>query len=171
MPKPLAMPSPQDGVVNLLPGQWFFGSGLLVRTLLGSCVALTLWHPERHMGGMCHFLLPKRLAPVEGPLDGRYGDEALAMMVQSLRERRTRPEDYHCHLFGGADTLPDLPASAFNVGERNVEQGWALVRRYGFRLDGANVGGKLPRRISLDLRNGELSVQHGTALPLPGDGA
>ena len=30
------------------------------RTLLGSCVAMTLYHPKRRIGGMSHYLLPTR---------------------------------------------------------------------------------------------------------------
>ncbi|MFM2120003.1 MAG: hypothetical protein RL722_1471, partial [Pseudomonadota bacterium] len=48
----------------ILPGQLWFGPGgeraPVLRTLLGSCVAVTLWHPGRQLGGMCHYLLPAR---------------------------------------------------------------------------------------------------------------
>jgi chemotaxis protein CheD len=35
-----------------------------IRTVLGSCVSITLWHPVKRVGGMCHFLLPTRGVPV-----------------------------------------------------------------------------------------------------------
>ena len=32
----------------LMPGQWYFGGKASeLRTLLGSCVAVTLWHPAK----------------------------------------------------------------------------------------------------------------------------
>ena len=55
----LASPEPID--VFLQPGDFYFGeAGTRIRTLLGSCVAITLWHPILHIGGMCHIMLPER---------------------------------------------------------------------------------------------------------------
>ena len=39
----------------LQPGEWFFGqSPNRISTLLGSCVAVTVWHPILRCGGLCH---------------------------------------------------------------------------------------------------------------------
>src|SRR5439155_18563598 len=41
--------------IFLQPGEWYFGDAdTRIRTLLGSCVAITMWHPRRCLGGMCH---------------------------------------------------------------------------------------------------------------------
>lgn len=38
------------------PGGWFFGGGdRQVETVLGSCVTITLWHPEQKLGGVMPF--------------------------------------------------------------------------------------------------------------------
>lgn len=45
--------------VVLKPGDFYFGGGATrISTLLGSCVSMTLWHPRRKIGGMCHYMLP-----------------------------------------------------------------------------------------------------------------
>ena len=60
--------------LTLMPGQLHFGGhAATLRTLLGSCLAVTLWHPERRLGGMCHFLLPSRQRKEDEPLDGALG--------------------------------------------------------------------------------------------------
>lgn len=133
-----------------------------VRTLLGSCVAITLWHPARRIGGMCHFLLPSRTRRAGEPADGRYGDEAVAAMVASLKALRAAPGDCVAHLYGGADTMSGVSAARFNIGERNIEQGWTLIDRYGFRLDGVDVGEDIPRMVSLSLGNGTVAMRRGT---------
>ena len=47
--------------IFLQPGDFYFGDkDTRIRTILGSCVSITLWHPTRLIGGMCHFLLPFR---------------------------------------------------------------------------------------------------------------
>lgn len=149
--------------IVLMPGQMHIGAHVgSVRTLLGSCVAITLWHPARRIGGMCHFLLPSRSRRAGEPADGRYGDEAVAAMVASIKTLRTAPEDYVAHLYGGADTMSGVSAAKFNIGERNIEQGWTLIDRYGFRLDGVDVGEDIPRMVSLSLGNGMVAMRRGT---------
>ena len=144
----------------LMPGQWHFGAEpVKLRTLLGSCVAITLWHPARRMGGMCHFMLPARTRAAQEPLDGRFGDEALEMMVRELQHAGARPAEFVAHLYGGADTMPDLAGVKFNIGERNIEAGWTLIDRYGFSLDGVDVGERIPRTVTLDLASGEVAMQ------------
>ena len=149
--------------VVLMPGQLHFGQAAAsLRTLLGSCVAVTLWHPERRIGGMCHFLLPARNGRAGEAPDGRYGDDALDAMVKALRRAGTDPRDYHAHLYGGADTMPDGLQVKFNVGERNIEKGWSLIDQHGFQLQGVDVGEDVPRTVSLTLATGEVEMRRGT---------
>jgi chemotaxis protein CheD len=154
------VPAGQD--VFLMPGQLYFGrKAARVRTLLGSCVAVTLWHPGRRLGGMCHFLLPQRRRDAADPLDGRYGDEAMAMLVQALKAQGTRPAEYQAHLYGGADTLPEHLKTQLNVGERNIEMGWNAIEAQGFQLMSVDVGDHVPRHVTLDLLKGEVSMRRG----------
>jgi chemotaxis protein CheD len=146
----------------LMPGQWYFGQApALIRTLLGSCVAISLWHPKRRLGGMCHFLLPARKGAPAAQLDGRYGEEAIELLVRALVKAGTRPSDYVAHLYGGADTMPDQAGVKFNVGERNIEQGWTLIDKHGFQLDGVDVGDFVPRTVILTLATGQVEVRRG----------
>ncbi|MBL8511280.1 MAG: chemotaxis protein CheD, partial [Betaproteobacteria bacterium] len=47
--------------IFLQPGEFYFGDAdTRIRTLLGSCVSITMWHPTRRIGGMCHYMLPTR---------------------------------------------------------------------------------------------------------------
>lgn len=147
----------------LMPGQMYFGgrAGNL-RTLLGSCLAITLWHPGRKIGGMCHFLLPSRTRRPGEPLDGRYGDEAVEAMMGLLQLTQTKPSDYIAHIYGGADTMPEGGGLRFNVGERNIEQGWKLVDQYGFQLEGVDVGEDVPRTVTLDIPSGVVEMKRGS---------
>ena len=173
---PGAAPAAQQGVhgsswqlnarpgedVSLMPGQLHFsGHAASIKTLLGSCVALTLWHPKRGFGGMCHFLLPTRTRTPSDKPDGRYGDEALDMLLQHMRQARTDPSEYHAHLYGGADTMPEGTGLKFNVGERNIEIGWQFVDRWGLQLQGVDVGEDVPRTAKLVLATGEVEMRRG----------
>lgn len=95
--------------VFLQPGEYHFGDrNTRIRTLLGSCVSVVIWHPLLLIGGMCHFLLPQRSGRHSGStLDGRYADEALQLLLQAASAAGTRAEEYQAKLFGGGNMFPD----------------------------------------------------------------
>ena len=74
------------GEIFLNPGDFCFTSEeTRLRTLLGSCVSITMWHAGRRLGGMCHYMNPTRGHPSENEeLDGRYADEAMRMFLREL---------------------------------------------------------------------------------------
>ena len=74
--------------IFLKPGELCFGiPGTNISTVLGSCVAITLWHPVLSIGAMCHFVLPKRPQgePRDHSFDGRYGDEAIQLLTLGMK--------------------------------------------------------------------------------------
>jgi|SRR4051794_11918282 chemotaxis protein CheD len=158
--------------VVLEPGQFHFSTAeLRIGTLLGSCVAITMWHPNRRIGGMCHYLLPNRgtgvppsdLSQRSGreALDGRYGDEAVEMFMRVIEQAGTFPEDYQAKLFGGGDQFPGHEASrAIAVHSRNVDAGLQLLAGYGLSVTAKHVGGSGPRQVVLDLSSGHVWVRH-----------
>jgi chemotaxis protein CheD len=148
--------------LNLLAGQLYFGHpASRVRTLLGSCVAVALWHPHKRIGGMCHFLLPERVREAGMPLDARFGREAFALLVDAVSKAGTQPHEYSAYLYGGADTMPDKVGVKFNVGERNIELGWGLIDQHGFTLQEVDVGDNVPRTVHLNLSTGEVHMRRG----------
>jgi chemotaxis protein CheD len=152
--------------VNLAPGDFYFGRrDVRIQTLLGSCVAITMWHPRKHVGGMCHYLLPAR-STSKRLSRGYYADDAIALFLEAIGEHGTRPEDYDVKLFGGGNMLPAMgrDGGRDNVSSRNVESGLRLLREHGFRIKTSDVGGARSRKIYLELWNGDVWVQHGRAL-------
>ena len=159
--------TPGEQIV-LMPGQMYVGrEAETAHTLLGSCVAVTLWHPQQLIGGMCHFLLPTRQRKPGDELDGRFGDEALDAMVAEVRRLGTEPSEYVAHLYGGADTLPEGAGVKFNIGERNIEQGWTLIDKHGFQLQGVDVGEDVPRTVKLTLATGDVDMRRGGGRAAP----
>src|SRR5487761_2044785 len=71
--------------IFLQPGEYYVGAaGCRIRTLLGSCVSVTLWHPVMRIGAMSHFLLAERSGGRVFEIDGRYGEEAMWLMLREL---------------------------------------------------------------------------------------
>jgi chemotaxis protein CheD len=155
---------PVPNEIMLMPGELFFGKDVpSLRTLLGSCVAVTLWHHKLRVGGMCHFLLPSRNRPADAPRDGKYGDEAIGMLVDAIKRTGGKPSEFEAHLYGGADTMPDLERSMRYIGERNIEMGWKLIDEFGFQLMGVDVGDNIPRVVRLNLLTGKVEMSRGAS--------
>ncbi len=162
--------APEDFMeIFLQPGECFFADAdTRLRTLLGSCVAITMWHPKRKLGGMCHYLLPTRMDGHEPALEGRYGDEALFLLLRQARQAGCRPKDFHFKIFGGADMFTKLngsrsrPARRGNdaaIGRRNIELAHALLEDLGVKPQSEDVGGMCARAIMLDNWSGDVWVR------------
>ena len=150
--------------IFLQPGDLYFGEGKTrIRTLLGSCVAITLWHPQRQIGGMCHYMLPQRPRPKPGDeMDGRYAEDAMQMFMRELRRSKSKPSDYQVKLFGGGSMFaqPSHARAGMNISQKNVEFGRALMTQYGFKTHGEDLGGNGHRNVILDLWSGDVWVKH-----------
>ncbi|MET7419081.1 chemotaxis protein CheD [Dactylosporangium sp. NPDC005555] len=150
--------------VFLSPGEFHFaGGGTRIRTVLGSCVAITLWHPRLRVGGMCHYLLAHRAAPpADHPeLSGRYADEAVQLFLAELRRNGTRPTDYQAKIFGGGDQFPGRKRGpAPHVPQDNIEIGLLLLREHGFQIAAEHLGGTGSRQLVFDLGTGDVWLQH-----------
>lgn len=123
--------------VFLKPGDLYVGDeGHQLRTILGSCVSITLWHPLARMGGMSHFLLPTRGAAAHGqPLDGRYGDEALQLMINQLEQAGVALSQCKAKIFGGGNMFPaHMREGAINVGKRNGEAARTMLEHHGIPI-------------------------------------
>ena len=150
--------------VFLLPGGFHFGGGRTrISTLLGSCISITLWHPARLVGGMCHFMLPSRGQSAGAALDGRYADEALVLFDREVAKAGSRPGDYQVKVFGGGNMLtrPDDSSELMDIAARNVESAYALLARHGYRPAAlAHCGGKGHRKLIFDLWTGHVWLAH-----------
>ena len=144
--------------VFLQPGQYFVGgASCRIRTLLGSCVSITLWHPGLRIGAMSHFILATGGRRRRAALDGRYGEDAMALMVRELKQAGVAAEQCHAKIFGGGDMFPghawhDAP----KIGERNGEAARALLRAHGIKVVSESLFGVGHRQIVFEVGSGHV---------------
>ena len=156
--------------ITLPPGGFYFGGERRVRTILGSCVSITMWHPKLKIGGMCHYMLPThaRRRSDAGGLDGRYADDALALFMRELGRNGTAPHEYEVKLFGGGRMLTGgrwgRCEDVMEVGVRNIATARRLLGEQGFRVKAEHLGGDGHRNLLFDIASGEIWVRH-VALP------
>ena len=153
------MSSPGDlRDVFLNPGGFHFGGGQVrIHTLLGSCISITLWHPRRHIGGMCHYMLPERGRKHPATtLDGRYADEAMALFDREIARAGTRPEDYEAKIFGGGNMFGGArPSPGTQIGQRNLQVAHTLLAARGIRIAAEHHGGQGHRKLIFELWSGQ----------------
>lgn len=148
-----------DGVIEvfLQPGDLYFGDRhTRIRTLLGSCVSLVLWHPQQLLGGMCHYMLPSRRHRGR-QLDGRYADEALHLLLKEIRTSGTHAKDYRISLFGGGNMFGALTQR--NIGETNINAGLELLAAHGLHCHAKHAGGDGYRNLIFDVWSGQVSLR------------
>ena len=156
----------ENGVrkVFLHPGDFVFGEpGTHVHTVLGSCIAICLWHPVLRIGGMCHFVLPSRpkAESISDELDGRYGDEAMQMFDQVLKFHQTTYKEYQAKIFGGANMFS--ATTGFKdalIGEKNADKAMQLLMNRGAAITVVHVGEQGHRRIVMDVSSGDVWVKY-----------
>jgi chemotaxis protein CheD len=156
--------------VFLNPGEWFAGNAThRIRTVLGSCVSVTLWNAGLRLGAMSHFVLATRDGerPLDGvrgldlcALDGRYGDEALCLMLHELGRRGVAAPQCEAKIFGGGDMFPGRVAGAAGaaaaVGRRNGEAARRLLQAQGIVIVSEALFGAGHRQVVFDVASGDV---------------
>ena len=147
--------------IFLHPGEFYFGDNKKnIGTILGSCIAICLWHPRLHVGGMCHFVLPDMQVPLGTDQIGRYAGGAIQLFLAHTQSRGTQIKDYIAKIFGGANTVIELVTNhGDSIGERNAQAAMQLLTEQGVDINVADVGETGYRRITFDLSNGDVWVK------------
>ena len=123
----------------------------LVRTTLGSCIAVCLYDPVAKVGGMNHFMLPEAQGEVTEPT--RYGGYAMELLIGELQKIGGLRSRFIAKIFGGGHVL-DTEPSADSVPSRNIEFAREFIRDEGFHVASIDVGGLLPRLIKFETWSG-----------------
>lgn len=147
----------QAACVPLLPGMIHAArGGGQVRTVLGSCVAVCLWDPEARAGGMNHYLLP--FWNGEGLPSPRYGNVAVARLLERVLQLGCRRERLVAKVFGGAAVL-DVSVGLFPIGERNVTLALELLAAERIPVVARDVGGEWTRNLLFSPESGEVLLR------------
>ena len=143
----------------LLPGEIYFGSGKELselKTLLGSCVAVLLWHPRKHLVGMSHITLPGN----DHDTDAKYSHGAFKYFLEQIRKSGTRPDEFITCVYGGGKMVSvDDPPSMLDIGNRNAQATLALIAKYNFRLHDMDLLDSKYRHVSINPEDGSITVK------------
>lgn len=152
-------------LVYLNPGQFFLGDQpTRVDTLLGSCVAVTLYHASSQIGAICHGLLPRCSCDGAGCASlgcddcFRYVECSILSMLALFQARGVVVHQLEAKVFGGADMLPvNNPDNS--IGRQNVRIAQRVLDNERVRLQAADVGGERGRKLRFLTHTGEVFLR------------
>jgi chemotaxis protein CheD len=127
-----------------------------VATVLGSCVAVTLYSPRHIVGAICHAMLPQG-----GKKGGfKYVDGALFHMLDCFERLGISRDEIEAKLFGGSDMFPVLhPTKVNTVGRQNIAMAQQLLQEEGLVPRVADVGGRQGRKLIFYPHTGEVFLK------------
>jgi chemotaxis receptor (MCP) glutamine deamidase CheD len=131
---------------------------LLIKTLLGSCIAVCLFDPSNRVGGMNHFMLPHgrcRNGDREATRFGAYAMDRLVAAVMKAGGDRGR---LIAKVFGAAHVL-GIFESKSSVPQQNIAFIQSYLKREGFPVAAEDLGGYDPRDVRFHTGTGQAFVR------------
>lgn len=119
--------------------------GVMITTLLGSCVAVCLLDTAAQIGGMNHFLLgepgaEQTLSPIDRQ---RYGVHAMELLINAMMAKGARRDRLRAHLYGGANMIAGLGT----IGSSNAAFAKRFMEMENIPIGHCDLGGTLARKV------------------------
>ncbi len=160
--------SPDTPIHYLKPGGFFFLKiPGVIRTVLGSCVTVTMFDKNEKIGAACHPVLPecrndKNACYFAGCKDKfRYVECVIPEMMRLFRKEGITPDELEVKLFGGSEmiTSNNPGKQVIRVGLMNIEMALNLLHSFEIQPDKRDTGGKSGRRLFFDTSTGDVWIK------------
>ena len=129
-------------------------SGVL-RTFVGSCVALILQDRRRGVAALAHVMLPASNDTAAPP--GKCADTAVPEMLRLLARCAGQPPACTAKLVGGAKMFAF--GTGTPIGAQNVTALEAALGAAGIPITARDCGGDCGRRVTVDVATGVVTVE------------
>ena len=130
----------------------------ILRTILGSCVGICLYDPERMIAGLAHIMLPsrnERNANVK-----KYADTAIPQLVQDMERDGAQRGRIVAKIAGGSMMFKIAENSVMGeIGKNNIKKVREVLAEMGIRILAEDVGGDYGRTIDFYAEDGRLRVK------------
>jgi len=131
----------------------------LIKTNLGSCIAVCLYSKEKKVGGMLHLMLASSsgVSNRTALKKEKYADTGIPELLQQLnRKYQVSQKDLVAKIFGGAKVLKMV---ARNIGEENINAVRNILKAENIRIIASSVGGEKGYKVIFDLNTGQVISQ------------
>jgi len=126
-----------------------------LKSVLGSCVGVALYHAETRAGVLAHVVLPDSSGRKDVP--GKFADTAIPHMLALLEKAGAGRRGLVAKIAGGANMFGHN--GPLQIGDANVLAVSQALEKLGIRLVAKDVGGTAGRRATLDCSTGNFVVE------------
>lgn len=130
----------------------------VIRTLLGSCVAVCLFDPVNRIGGMNHILLPGQADLQQYDAPTRYALNAMDLLITEIMKLGGKRFNLTAKVFGGGHIIPGI-SEEFGMGQKNIAFVLEFLRVENIRITGQDLGGVDSRRVYFHTDSGAVFLQ------------
>jgi chemotaxis protein CheD len=130
----------------------------IIRTTLGSCIAVCLYDPVAQVGGMNHYMLPSQADSASEADPTRYGLQAMEVLWVAMQHAGARRDRVVAKVFGGGHVL-NTGVSESSVPVRNIAFIEEYIREERIPVVAQDLGGFLPRRVHYYTQTGKVLVK------------
>jgi chemotaxis protein CheD len=145
--------------VFLKPGELYISDiPTVVSTILGSCIAVTIFNKRLKTGGICHAMLPR--SPYENEYSVfRYADSSIFYMLNKFEMMGIRKDEIEVKVLGGADVIGRINEDTVSIGRKNIEIAMEIIRNENLQLTVSDVGGKMGRKVHFYTHTGKVLLK------------
>ncbi|ASV76881.1 Chemotaxis protein CheD [Thermogutta terrifontis] len=124
-------------------------------SVLGSCVAVVLWHPRLSLAAIAHVVLPKSHGQNGQP--GKFADTAIPYMLEQLARMGCPKPGLVAKIAGGANMF--RVGGPLQIGDDNVATIREILKMAGIPITAEDVGGTHGRKITFTCSTGEMLIE------------
>ena len=127
---------------------------------LGSCIGISLYDPQRKIGGLLHIMLPDSTQARTSDNPAKFADTGIPLMINDVIALGASRSRLVAKIAGGAQMFAFSNATdIMRVGTRNAETCKQILKRNGIRVIAEDTGGNYGRTVSIDLSTGSYKVK------------
>jgi len=138
----------------------------LIRTVLGSCVTITMFCRRTGAAAACHPVLPvcrteQSCLPGKCQDKFKYVECVVPQMIQRFQEQGTNLNELEVKLFGGANMFFNnhMKGRIIHVGNMNVSMARQKIDELQIKVKSFDVGGTKGRKLFFDTASGDVWVK------------
>lgn len=151
----------EQPIVTIHPGEFFVSNeDVIISTVLGSCVSVSLYDTRKHFGGINHFMLPGDLdnEDVAQSKNAKYGMYAIELLYNEMLKNGAQKADIVAKVFGGGSVLR-LGSGPTRIPKGNIDFAFSFLEKERFPVIASDTGGVLPRKIFFFAKTGRVLLK------------
>ncbi|TNE70579.1 hypothetical protein EP331_11790 [bacterium] len=141
-------------LIYLNPGDVYATSkDYIIKTVLGSCIAVVVYDPILKVGGMNHIVLSE--SKLDTQHDAKYALFAMEKLEMKMKSLKSSYRDWVCFIIGGANQFENMK-NTIGLSNAEIARNWLQKKQAKIRYQ--DIGGANGRVVLFEAMNGKIVV-------------